>query len=71
MKAFAMMAAAALGAVAFGGEVLFDGGRSEWSIVLPKEPSPTEAFAAEELQTNIFLIGGAMLPIMKMGATRG
>ena len=59
------MAGVALSAATFGGAALFGDGQSDWSIVLSKEPSPTEAFAAEELQTNIFLIGGATLPIVK------
>lgn len=42
---------------------LFGGGRSEYSIVIGKDASPIERYAARELQTWIREVSGAELPV--------
>lgn len=46
---------------------LADNGRSDWRIVLGRGASPSEAFAAEELQKYIRDISGALLPLIDDG----
>jgi hypothetical protein len=43
--------------------VLADDGKTEYSIVLPKDPSEAQVFAATELQSYLLKISGAFFPI--------
>ena len=47
------------------GHTLFDGGESQYSIVLCADASESEQTAAEELQSYIQQISGAELPIKR------
>lgn len=49
--------------------VLADNGKSDYSIVLPTDPTPAERRAAEELQRYVKEISGAELPIAPPGQT--
>lgn len=52
--------------------VLFDNGTSEYSIVVSKDASASEQYAAEELQTWIKEVSGATLPIVGLdGGEKG
>ncbi|NOZ24400.1 MAG: DUF4838 domain-containing protein [Planctomycetes bacterium] len=51
-------------AVVDGDLILVDDGTPKASIVIPGSPSPTEQFAAEELQKYIEQMSGARLPIV-------
>ncbi|MBP6964506.1 MAG: DUF4838 domain-containing protein, partial [Armatimonadetes bacterium] len=42
-----------------------DDGRSDYSIVVPSKPSPTEEFAAGELSRYLERMSGAQIPIVK------
>lgn len=64
MRTLMMTVVAAWGASVFGGDMLFKDGKSDWQIVLPKEPERVEAYAAGELQSTIRAIGGVELPIV-------
>lgn len=66
MRRFAIaLFGSALVASAGAREFLFKDGKSDWQIVLPTVPSPAETYAAEELQTNLFLVGGVTLPVVR------
>ena len=52
------------GGVAMADTVLTAEGRSEYVIVLPREPRPVEATAAREMQEHLQAVTGASLPIV-------
>ncbi len=52
----------------FGGElVLSAGGRSDYAIILPAEPTDVERTAARELSEHLALVTGAELPVRQEG----
>lgn len=57
--------------LAVGGEVLFVNGQSGYSIVLPSSATPTEKFAAKELQTILKKSGNVTLPIVTSAGKNG
>lgn len=62
----------ALCAYAANGETfLFKDGASDWRIVLSQSAGKAEEYAAAELQTNLWKIGGVTLPIEKSDAALG
>ncbi len=46
-------------------DCLFENGRSDWRIVIREDADSAEEHAAQELQTNIVKIAGAVLPIVR------
>lgn len=59
-----LCAAIALWGCKEGKYCVFDGGRSDYSIVVADDACESEKWAAEELQKYFFEIGGATLPIV-------
>lgn len=59
------------GVAALGGDMLFKDGTSDWTIIISEHAATSEAYAAEELQTNVWKIGKVTLPIVKSNAVPG
>ena len=51
--------------------VLSRGGRTDWSIAVAPDASPTDVFAAEELQLHLRLSTGAEFPIVSNAVPKG
>ena len=71
MKKLLLLLAMAGFVLAVYGEVLFVNGQSGYSIVLPASATPTEKFAAEELQTILKKSGNVTLPIVTSAGKKG